>query len=104
MPPAGLKACTTNPTPSVAPSSQPLVPRSVERDHVERPGRLRSQLPQFRCHLAAVIAAVVHEVLEHLPERRCRRLAVEHLVLERPPDAALAETVDERAHLRLVLE
>ena len=46
-----------------------LTSQSEKRDHVGLLRRLRAELTQQRRHLAAVIAAVVDDVDEHLPER-----------------------------------
>src|SRR5467141_651692 len=44
-------------------------PHSVIRDHVHRLPWLRADLAQHRRHLTTVIARVVDDVLEHLPDR-----------------------------------
>src|SRR5688500_9360967 len=49
---------------------------TVESDQVGALRRRHPKLPQHRRDLAAVIRAVVDDVLEHLPELRAARLAV----------------------------
>ena len=57
--------------------------------------RLRSQLPQHRHHLSAMVGAVIHDVLEGMRERLRLADAVAH-VFERLIDADLAEPLQDR--------
>src|SRR5262245_1839632 len=87
--------------------SWPLAPTplqsSVIRNHIHRFRGLLAELPQHRRHLTAMVAGVVHDVLEHLPERRHPGLAAEQLVLADARQAFLAELVEKRAHVFLIV-
>src|SRR5262245_1403904 len=67
---------------ALTPSLQRRGSLAEEPDHVHAlRGRL-AQLTQHRRHLAAVVARVVHHVLQHLPERARAWLSAEQLVLD----------------------
>src|SRR5438067_5275257 len=81
----------------------PSLARPIERDEIHRLPRRRTHLTQHRRHLPAVVARMVDDVLQHLPEGRRARLAVDQRVLEDARDARVAEAIDKAAHLRFVL-
>src|SRR5688572_15975530 len=74
---------------------------AVERDQVHALRRLRTELPQHRRHLATMIGAVVHQVLQHLPERLRLPSSVPALILDRPCDALGPEPRHDRANASL---
>src|SRR5439155_12375404 len=47
---------------------------------------------------------VVHDVLHHLPDRRCAGIAAQQLVFNHARHALIGQAIDERAHLLLVLD
>lgn len=76
--------------------------RSVEGDEVHRFRGLRADLTQHRRHLPAMIAGVIDDMLQHLPEGGRARLTAEQLVLDDAAEAVLSETLDKGAHLPFV--
>src|SRR6185503_10349274 len=76
-------------------------PLAVERNQVQALCRLRAKLTQHRRHLTAMIRAVVHEVLQHLPERLRLPPAIPTLILDGPRDAVGSESIQDRANAPL---
>src|SRR5262245_49815377 len=83
---------------SVLPRRRPWL-RSVKSNHVEALRGLRAQLPQQRRDLAPVIAAMVRDVLNHLPEGVLGGLPAQGLVLVHAVESCLALALDEAPDL-----
>ncbi len=63
---------------------------AIERDHVGAL-RLRPELAEKRGHLAAMIAAMIDEMLQHLPGRLLLRIAFYRLVCVDAHEIGVAE-------------